>query len=165
VARRLTGPVMRAIRFAAAVTMGPLATPCPGLASLALIVLAAATAGCETFAPSTCDRTDEGNPPVRYTGGSTEGGVYLSSPWDGELLRFPGGTRYELVHGLGATPRWIQPYLSFDRHGTGDDGGSLAPAAGNQVVITGADDTVVRVKNDSCADYWLLVAAGTSAQP
>jgi hypothetical protein len=135
------------------------------LASLIVIVLAAASAGCETLVPSACDRTEEGNPPVRYTGGTTENGVYMSSPWGGELLHFPGGMHYELVHDLGATPRWINTYLSFDRYGTSDDGGTLAPSAGNQVLIQGADDMAVRVRNDSCIDYWLLVTAGTGAQP
>jgi hypothetical protein len=137
------------------------------------IALAAACAGCETLVPTACDRTEEGNPPVRYTGGRAAGGVYNSaedpdggsSPWGEELLHFPGGMHYELEHHLGATPRWIQAYLSFNRYGTSEDGGSLAPAAGNQVVIQGADDMVIRVANDSCVDYWLLVTAGTGAGP
>ncbi|MFT3774712.1 MAG: hypothetical protein QM820_55885 [Minicystis sp.] len=132
-------------------------------------VLAVLTAGCETFQPRICDRTEEGNPPVRYTGGTTTDGVYLSSPWNGELLSFPKGMHYDLVHGLGAEPRWIDSYLSFDRYGTagggGNDGGTLAQASGNQVVIKQVDDTIIRIANDSCADYWLLVAAGSGGTP
>jgi hypothetical protein len=124
--------------------------------------LAAATAGCETFGSRICDRSAEANPPVRYTGGTTENGVYMSSPWDGELLYFPGGMHYELVHGLGEKPRWIQQYLSFDRYGT-QDGGTLAPAAGNQAVVVSADKETIVVANDSCVDYWLLVTAGSGA--
>jgi hypothetical protein len=134
------------------------------LALAAAITLAAASTGCETFSPRACDRSDEGNPTVRYTGGTVEDGVYMSSPWDGELLYFPGGMRYDLVHELGARPRWWAGYLSFDRYGT-SDGGVLAEPAGNQLVVAEVDDTVLRVVNDSCVDYWLLVAAGSSGQP
>jgi hypothetical protein len=131
---------------------------------LLLAVLAAASTGCETFQPAICDRTPEDNPAVLYTQGTAAGGVYLSSPWDGELLLFRGGMRYDLQHHLGAAPRWTQTYLSFERYGT-SDGGSLAPAAGNQAVVEAIDDQVVRIANDSCADYWLLVAAGSTATP
>lgn len=128
------------------------------------IALAAASTGCETFQPRICDRSEEGNPPVRYTGGAVTDGVYLSSPWDGELLYFPGGMRYDLVHDLGTAPTWIDGYLSFERYGTGD-GGILGQATGNQFVIVKVDDTIVRVANDSCAPYWLLVTAGSGTQP
>jgi hypothetical protein len=134
------------------------------VALAAAIALGAASTGCETFWPATCDRSEEGNPPVRYTGGTAEDGLYMSSPWDGELLWFPGGMRYDLVHELGTTPRWVQGWLSFERYGT-TDGGKLGPPAGNQLVIVKMDDTVIRVANDSCADYWLLVTAGASGEP
>jgi len=130
----------------------------------ALAALAAAVAGCETFQPSICDRSAEGNPSVAYKGGTTMDGVYMTSPWDGELLNFPGGMHYELFHGLGTAPRWVSSYLSFAEYGT-LDGGSLGQAAGNQVVILGMDETSIRLANDSCADYWLLVAAGTAGTP
>jgi len=133
------------------------------LAALAL-ALAAASTGCETFQPRVCDRSEEGNPPVRYTGGEVRDGVYMSSPWDGELLYFPGGMRYDLVHELGSAPRWVQGYISFERYGT-SDGGALAPPAGNQMEIVSVDDTTIRVANDSCVAYWLLVAAGSGVEP
>lgn len=126
------------------------------------LALAAATAGCETFGPATCDRSPEGNPPVRYTEGTVTSGVYATSAWDGELLYFPGGMRYDLVHGLPSAPRWVESFLSFDQYGT-REGGTLAPAAGNQVVVTGVDATSVHVANDSCVQYWLRVAAGSGA--
>ena len=121
-------------------------------------------AGCETFTPSTCDRSPEGNPLVRYTDGTVADGVYTTSGWDGELLYFPGGMRYSLVHKLPARPRWVTSYLSFDEHGT-IDGGVLAQATGNQVVIQGVDDDAVRIANDSCVDYWIMVTAGGAAAP
>jgi hypothetical protein len=128
------------------------------------IVLALSAAGCETFGPRTCDRSPEGNPVVTYEGGAADdGGVYMSSPWAGELLWFPGGMRYALKHQLGVAPRWVQAYLSFDRFGA-LDGGVLAQASGNQVEIAGVDEETIEVVNDSCVDYWLLVVAGASGQ-
>ena len=132
-------------------------------AAIFTAALAFAAMGCERVPPAVCDRTAEGNPTVRYTEGTAEGGVYMSSPWDGELLYFPGGMRYALEHKLGATPRWIGSYLSFSRDGT-RDGGALATATGNQVVVVGVDATAVTLANDSCVDYWLLVTAGTGEQ-
>jgi hypothetical protein len=123
-----------------------------------LTLLAALSTGCETFGSRICDRSTEANPEVTYTGGTVVDGVYMTSPWDGELLYFPGGMRYSLVHNLGLAPRSVQAYLSFDRYGT-QDGGSLAQAAGNQVVITGVDTKRIEIANDSCVDYWLLVVA------
>lgn len=127
------------------------------------MVIAAATAGCETFGSRTCDRSAEGNPVIDYTGGTAEDGVYMSSPWGGELIYFPGGMHLQLEHGLGATPKWVNEYLSFDRYGT-TDGGSLAQAAGNQVLVTDMNNQAIVLVNDSCVDYWILVTAGTGAQ-
>lgn len=125
--------------------------------------LAAGNSGCGRGGPLTCDRTAEGNPTIRYTEGEVKDGVYMSSPWEGELLYFPGGMHYALEHKLGAAPRWVSSYLSFDREGT--NASNLAPAAGNQVVILDVNDTTVTLANDSCADYWLLVVAGSGAAP
>lgn len=127
-------------------------------------VLATCALGCETFQPRVCDRTPENNPASRYTQGTTVDGVYMTADWDGELLKFDKGQRYDLVHNLGTTPRWIDSYLSFERFGA-TDGGRIAQATGNQVVIVAADENVIRIANDSCADYWLLVAAGSGAEP
>jgi hypothetical protein len=131
-------------------------------AAMILAVLALASLGCDRLPPSACDRSAEGNPAVRYTEGTVDDGVYMSSPWDGELLYFPGGMHYALEHKLGVVPRWIASYLSFDRYGT--QGGTLAPAAGNQVVLIDVDTTVITVANDSCVDYWLLVTAAAGAR-
>jgi hypothetical protein len=136
------------------------------------LALAASTAaltslGCGPVGPLTCDRTAQDNPTVKYTEGTVANGVYMTSGWTGELLYFPGGQHYALEHKLGGVPRWISSYLSFDATGA-TDGGMIAPAAGNQVVILGVNDQVITVANDSCVDYWLLVAAGsgdTTAPP
>jgi hypothetical protein len=126
-------------------------------------VVAAGSIGCGRGGPLTCDRTAEGNPVIRYTEGEAKDGVYMSSPWEGELLYFPGGMHYALEHKLGARPQWISSYLAFDHYPANHDG--LAQSAGNQVVILDVDDTAVTLANDSCADYWLLVTAGTTAAP
>jgi hypothetical protein len=125
--------------------------------------LAVVPLGCGNSGPLTCDRTAVGNPTIRYSEGEVKDGVYMSSPWDGELLFFPGGMHYALEHKLGSAPRWVSSYLSFDREAT--RASSLAPAAGNQVVILDVNDTTVTLANDSCADYWLLVVAGSGAEP
>lgn len=127
----------------------------------------AGSAGCNeiaTFGPNICDRAETSNPLTRYEGGDVVDGVYMSSPWEGELLFFPGGMRYELVHGLGAEPRLVQPYVSFERGGS--DAGpipTLSLAVGNQAELVRVDDDVVIVRNNSCSDYWLLVVASSSA--
>jgi hypothetical protein len=136
--------------------------------ALAALALSALLLGCGPDAynpgPETCDRSEERNPPVLYTDGSTEDGVYMTSDWDGELLYFPGGMHYKLVHGLGSVPRFFQAYLSFDRHGT-QDGGTIGLAAGNQVELVRADDKTMVVRNAECVDYWLLLVAGSGTPP
>jgi hypothetical protein len=132
-----------------------------GALTLAL-VFATGALGCNPLNPATCDREPEDNPPVRYTEGTAEDGVYMSSPWEGELLWFPGGMQYRLEHKLGAEPQWINTYLSFAINGT--ESGRLAESAGNQVVIRQVDDVTVLVGNDTCVEYWLLVTAGVGAE-
>jgi len=129
---------------------------------VACAVFAVGALGCGRGGPLTCDRTEEGNPTIRYTEGTAVNGVYMSSPWEGELLYFPGGTHYSLEHKLGKAPRWVTSYLSFDRDGTKDS--NLAQSAGNQVVILDVNDTAIKLANDSCVDYWLLVTAGSGAE-
>jgi hypothetical protein len=124
-------------------------------------VVAVATQGCNainSLGPN-CDRSPTTNPPVKYTEGVTKDGIYMSSPWDGPLLWFPGGMRYELPHNLGAAPRFIEPWLSFDEQGT--DAGTVALAAGNQAEVREVDAQKIVIVNGSCSDYWLLVVAGT----
>jgi hypothetical protein len=131
--------------------------------------LAACTAGCETLVPMACDTSAADNPSVYYTGGSVQDGLYFSSqepagdastsPWSWELLWFPGGAHYTLLHGLGVTPT-VWPYISFAEYGNAD-GGAVAPAAGNEVEILGVDDLTIKVANANCADFYLLVVAGT----
>ncbi len=109
-----------------------------------------------------CDRSAASNELINYTEGKTENGVYMSSPWAGELLWFPGGTRYELHHGLGEAPHFVQMWLSFDHCGTKSS--TVALASGNQAEVRLVDQDKLVIVNGSCSDYWLLVVAGTGAE-
>ena len=112
--------------------------------------------GCSNFGPS-CSTSDDSNPPDPYAGGTTKDGAYTTSDWDGPLLWFPGGKRYDLQHGLGCKPRNVVIYLSFSEQG--DKGGSIAPSAGNMSILQVVDDKIIRIKNDTCSDYYLRVFA------
>ncbi len=68
-------------------------------------------------------------------------------------------TGYVMEHRLGKKPRWVLPYLSFSPHGTKD--ATVTPASGNDAVILAVDDTTLTIANDTCADYFLLVIAGS----
>ena len=128
-------------------------------ALLSVAALAFGAAGCLTdLGPATCDRSAEGNPPVLYTQGTVESGVYMSSPWTGPLLYWPGGMRYRLPHALGGVPRWWQAYLAFDERGT--TSATLAPASGDQVQLVSEDAESLVLVNGTCSEYWLLLAAG-----
>lgn len=141
------------------------------LLSIALAAgLGLAQLGClSDLAPDTCDRSADANPPVRYEQGTAESGIYMTSAWDGELLYFPGGMRYELAHHLGETPKLWQAYLSFNRYGTKNvsdspeeqERGTLALATGNQAELVGANEDSLTLVNGSCSDYWLLVVASS----
>jgi hypothetical protein len=147
-----------------------------------VIALAALAVGCETFTPETCDTSTAANPAQHYTGGTVEGGIYMSSPWDGPLLYFPGGMYYCLQHALPAAPRFWQAYVAFAESGANGDG--LAEAEGNEAEVVsiayGAEDggstddgrctssagaMAIEVTNSSCSSYWLLfvVDSGSSS--
>jgi hypothetical protein len=108
-----------------------------------------------------CDRSEASNKPIPYDEANPESGLYMSSPWAGELLWFPGGTRYEIRHKLGVSPQFVQLWLSFDQCGTKTS--TVALAAGNQAEARDIDHEKIIVVNGSCSDYWLLVVAGTGA--
>jgi hypothetical protein len=116
-----------------------------------------------------CDRSAASNEPIKYTEGTIDNGVYMSSPWAGELLYFPGGTRYELRfdrgvpgEGFKETPHFVQAWLSFDHCGTKNS--TVAMAAGNQAEVREIDQDKLVIVNGSCSDYWLLVVAGTGTE-
>jgi hypothetical protein len=132
----------------------------------AAVVASIAAVGCESFnqiGPTACDRSEEGNPAVLYTEGTVSGTdtlIYKTSEFDGELLWFPGGMRYELEHKLGTVPEFWDAYLSFEQYGTLES--TIAPAAGNQTELVEMNETSLIVANKTCADFWLVVIAGAS---
>jgi hypothetical protein len=135
------------------------------LAPLLLVPIGLGVSSCDiltSIGPQSCDRSADSNEPVLYKQGTVDDhGIYESSPADGELLYFPGGMRYRIEHGLGQAPIWWELYLSFSRYGI-SDGGTLAPAAGNQAEIVHIDSATMVVVNGSCSTYWLRVVAGTA---
>ncbi len=137
------------------------------LVQLAALALALPAAACETFSSHTCDTTVTANPPVTYSAGKAEGGVYQSSAWDGDLLWFPGGMIYRLEHHLTdaesqpEVPRWVSLWVSAAKGGV--DAGGVVRATANEAVIVDVGPTTVSVQNQGCQDYWLLVTAGTGA--
>lgn len=128
--------------------------------SLLGLGFALATSGC--ISGAACDTSDDGNPPITYKGGFTTGdGLYYSSPWNENWLHFPGGQRYDLFHNLGFQPQEVGILLSFSEHGLGNDGqgSSAAPSAGNSSVVQLVDGEKIRIKNDTCSDFWVRVTA------
>jgi hypothetical protein len=77
-------------------------------------------------------------------------------------LDFPPGRRYELVHRLRGSPTHIGAFVSFEPTALAT-GNNIAQAAGNQAVIERADESVVWVRNDTCADLFLRVEISTAA--
>ncbi len=120
-----------------------------------LLALTSSTFGCS--AVSSCDTSNEGNPPDPYHDGATVDGYYMSSDWSGPLLPFTAGKRYELYHGLGCTPAHLSCMVSFSAEGIVN--GSIAQSAGNLCIIQHVDEELIRVQNDTCSDMYVLVTA------
>lgn len=121
----------------------------------AVVMVCAGSTGCSSLGG--CDRSDGANPVIEYKQGETVGGYYMSSPWTGPLLEFPGAKRYRLFHELGQVPRNINCWVSF--HPTGIEGGSIAEAAGNMCVIQEITREYIQIKNDTCSEMYVLVTA------
>ena len=145
-------PAARAVR--GAVTM---------VAALASIAALGACDVITSVGPRSCDTSPEDNPPQTYSDGTVTDGIYMSSPWDRDLLSFRGGVQIRFEHKLGAVPRSWQAYLSFDQSGIAN--GTVAEAAGNQVELVSIDDQAIIVRNNSCADYWLILTAEAGSVP
>jgi hypothetical protein len=132
------------------------------LAGLFLVLtLGASSLACGT--PG-CDVSDEKHAPIVYEGGITRNGYYASSSSHGDLLYFPQGRRYDLYHHLGFEPIMLQLYWSFAEAGIGvfeqtKDKSTLTTGAGNSAIVQLKNDQFIRVKNDSCVEYWVLVVA------
>jgi hypothetical protein len=122
----------------------------------ATVATAAALPACAALGPS-CDTSDQGNPADPYRGGTIEGDTYMTSPWTGPLLNYSGGKRYELMHELGCVPREIDVWVAFSEDGIRS--GNISPCAGNMCVIQAVDEHKILIKNDTCSDFFLMVAA------
>jgi hypothetical protein len=126
--------------------------------SRSLLVLAALGAASSAGCGAACDTSDEANPPDRYAGGTVTDDTYESSSWKANLLPYPGGKQYFLVHHLGFTPAQVEIFLAFS-----PDGERVAPCAGNSCTIRCVDDEIIWLENDTCAEFWIRVAtAGKS---
>lgn len=126
-----------------------------GRGLFAALVLVASTA-CDSVAglgPASCDIDVESATAETYSDGVAEGGVYMSTAWDGERLEFSSGDLLVLEHHLGATPRSIDVWLAL----TPD--GPLSLAAGNQAELVDVNATSVTLHNATCSDYWFVVTA------
>ena len=134
---------------------------------LVMLALGAAGSGCSAAA---CDTSDDGNPPTLHEGGKVFNGIYESSSAHGQLLHFPGGKRYDLVHHLGFEPLVVLMYWSFHQTGIAvdaqsEDAGTLTLASGNSALTQLANARTIRVKNDSCVEFFLRVVAFGDSRP
>lgn len=105
-----------------------------------------------------------GQKQVRYTDGYTNESrtIYETGAVDAEMLHFPQGRTYELVHGFGYPPKDVNIFLSFRERltATGDkedktEPNNVAQSAGNQAVVELWNDEVIRVRNDTCAEFYM----------
>lgn len=128
---------------------------------LALLLAGSLLGGC-----SACKT--KGQDAVEYTAGHVDAsaGVYESTLVDEDMLHFPPGRVYDLVHELGERPVSVQGYVSFRRQ-LSEDGdpfddtrpNNVSEAAGNEMVIERWNDEVIRIRNDTCAEFFVRVVA------
>lgn len=109
-----------------------------------------------------------GQTPTEYTDGIVNASetIYQSSAVDAEMLHFPQGRTYDLYHGLKSRPVTVDVFLSFreslDPDGDPEDKtepNNLSPSAGNSAVIEVWDEEIIRIRNDTCAEFYLRVVA------
>ena len=122
------------------------------LSCLALLFAASGCGSCKT----------RGQEPIEYRDADpTDDGLYYeTSAAFGEYLHFPPGRTYDLIHGLVTAPYEVTSFIAFNREiKQGGDGntGNYAESAGNQVVVECQDTERVRVRNDTCAEFYLRV--------
>jgi hypothetical protein len=118
---------------------------------------------CLVACTSSCPRETDDSA-RRYTGGTTspDRTFYETNAWDGSFVDFPAGRRLALVHGLRETPIDLTSYLAFKARALPKGGkGFVSESAGNQVLIEGVDEEVIRVRNDTCEDFFLRLVAST----
>ena len=127
-----------------------------------------------SLAPSGCTPTcDLDTIAERFTGGEVTqvgtGSFYESSSWHGELLNYPGGKRFEIVHNLGVEPAVVLAYMSFAATGVPAEGTSGADSItlcpGDTCKIERVSREVIQIHNTTCADFWLRVVAWGGSAP
>lgn len=121
-------------------------------------LLLVAPGGCKTQ----CGATDE--TPVLYADGlvtpTASGQIYMTTPYDGTWLHFPSQRRFILRHHLGTSSYSVDIYLSF--HSRPLEKGGLSEPAGNEAIIERLDEHEIVVRNDTCAEFYLLVRLETT---
>jgi hypothetical protein len=103
--------------------------------------------------------------PKEFTKGRTsmDKTFYETNAPNEAWLPFSSGTVYDLKHDLGVTPASVVTYVSFDK--TPLDGVTpdyshpdhASESAGNQAVFDVWNDEFVRIRNDSCTDFYVRV--------
>jgi hypothetical protein len=116
---------------------------------------ALATLGCG----DTCQAGD--GELVSFVDGQTNaaGTFYQTGPIQGPYLHFPSGRIFELEHHLIAAPNSFQALLSFDSRALLDRANNVAESAGNQAVVDCIDSELIRIRNDTCAEFYLRLEA------
>lgn len=137
----------------------------PTTKSLFVALLLALT-GCDQLDNCPDDQdpiTVEPRPAKDEYPGSTdlESLTYESAPWDGPLDRFPPGTLMRFRHDLGFAPKFVDTFVSFGRHGTGNgEKGDVTENAGNQGRVLCIDAREIILLNDTCEDdFFVRVSA------
>lgn len=110
-----------------------------------------------------CD-VESGDPEAFRDGFTNESQTYYETGSPNEkMLPFPPGKTYDLYHGLGKDPA-VHSYVSFVEQLEEDPSkvdplapNHVAESAGNQAVIERWNDKFVRVRNDTCANFYLRV--------
>jgi hypothetical protein len=127
------------------------------IATLALSALP--LMGCQT----SCDDYDSTPRPFSDGIVNSKRTEYQTSTWDGTYLEFGPGRVYELKHGLKTIPTQIKTYLGFvDRPLPSGGTGVVAESAGNQAEITSVTPELIRIRNSTCAQFYLRLVASLS---
>lgn len=129
-----------------------------------LIAMCLGGSGAATLGCSDC--AVQGQDPVVYTAGTLNesGTVYETMGPMEEMLHLPEGRIYDIPHGMGVRPATIDIFLSFRSQlttegNTGDEvkPNNVAPTAGNQAVIEAWDENFIRIRNDTCSEFYMRV--------
>ncbi len=110
-------------------------------------------AGCSS---SACEKGVDEDGIVEVRDIQPQGISYASSDWQGPYFPFPPGKVYRFYHGFGKQPDVAVAYVAFEENPT-----TVSQAAGDEALLK-VDDEKIEVYNNTCADFWVRVAASTS---